>query len=397
MVMRTGREYLAIPGPSVIPERVLAAMHQGSPDIYAPEIEALAASLQADLKRVAGTKHDVAIYIANGHGTWEAALCNIFSPGDHGLFLANRHFGLGWAGMAERLGVKAEVMDFGRSGAIDVARVAEVLKADTTHQIKAVLAVHVDTASSAKNDLPALRAAMDAARHPALLAVDCIASLGCDAFRMDAYGVDLMVAACQKGLMTPPGMGFVFFGPKAAALREQAKCVTHYWDWKPRAAPQEFCNYWDGTAPTHHLFGLRAALDMIFEEGLQAVWARHARLARAYWAALEAWGQGGPLLMNVAAPVERSHAVTAVSAGPGSENLRAWLTANTGVTLGIGLGMAPPGDPARDQFFRIGHMGHVNAQMVLGVIGAVETGLTALQIPHAKGALEAAAGILAGG
>jgi alanine-glyoxylate transaminase / serine-glyoxylate transaminase / serine-pyruvate transaminase len=394
--MRTGREYLAIPGPSVIPERVLAAMHQGSPDIYAPEIEALAASLQADLKRVAGTKHDAAIYIANGHGTWEAALCNIFSPGDHGLFLANRHFGLGWAGMAERLGVKAEVLDFGRSGAIDVARVSEVLKADQAHKIKAVLAVHVDTASSAKNDIPALRKAIDAAGHPALLAIDCIASLGCDEFRMDDFGVDVMVAACQKGLMTPPGMGFVFFGPKAAAMRESAKCVTHYWDWKPRADPQEFWQYWDGTAPTHHLFGLRAALDMIFEEGLPQVWARHARLARAYWAALDAWSAGGPLKMNVAKPSERSHAVTAVSAGPGSEGLRAWLTANTGVTLGIGLGMAPANDPARDQFFRIGHMGHVNAQMVLGVIGAIETGLTALQIPHGKGALEAAAGILAG-
>jgi len=226
-----------------------------------------------------------------------------------------------------------------------------------------------------------------------LLAIDCIASLGCDEFKMDAWGVDLMLAACQKGLMTPPGLGFVFFGPKAAALREQAKCVTHYWDWKPRAAPTEFWQYWDGTAPTHHMFGLRAALDMIFEEGLDQVWARHARLARAYWAALDAWG--APLKMNIPNPAHRSHAVTAVFSGPRSEGLKAYTRDHLGVTLGIGLGMAPVGDPTREQYFRIGHMGHVNAHMVLGVIGAIETGLVKLGIPHGSGALAAAAQVLA--
>ncbi|MEO8530590.1 MAG: aminotransferase class V-fold PLP-dependent enzyme [Deltaproteobacteria bacterium] len=389
----TGRPYLAIPGPSVIPERVLNAMHRAAPDIYSSEMMDMAGGLVRDLKRVAGTKHDAAIYITNGHGTWEAALSNIFSPGDRALVVVNRFFGMGWAGIAERLGVHCDIVDCGSTGSIDSARLSEALAADKHHQIKVVMAVHVDTASSVRNDIPALRAALDAAGHPALLAIDCIASLGCDEFRMDAWGVDLMLAACQKGLMTPPGLGFVFFGPKAAALREQAKCVTHYWDWKPRAAPSEFWQYWDGTAPTHHLFGLRAALDMIFEEGLDAVWARHERFARTYWAALDAWG--APLKMNIPVAAHRSHAVTAVFAGPGSEGLKAYTRDHLGVTLGIGLGMAPVGDVTREQYFRIGHMGHVNAHMVLGVIGAIETGLVKLGIPHGTGALAAAAQVLA--
>ncbi|MDH3262843.1 MAG: aminotransferase class V-fold PLP-dependent enzyme, partial [Paracoccaceae bacterium] len=258
-------------------------------------------------------------------------------------------------------------------------------------------AVQTDTSTSVRSDIRGMRAALDRAGHPALLMADCIASLACDEFHMDDWGVDVMVAASQKGLMTPPGLGFIWFNPKADAARENANCVTAYWDWRPRAAPEEYWQYFDGTAPTHHLYGLREALTMLLrEEGLEAAWKRHARLARAVWAAFEAWGRDGPVVLNVADPAYRSHAVTSVQIGsPHGTALRDWLAENAGVTLGIGLGMAPPGDPAWHGFFRVGHMGHVNAHMILGTMGAIEAGMKALGLPYGRGALEAAAGVIA--
>jgi alanine-glyoxylate transaminase/serine-glyoxylate transaminase/serine-pyruvate transaminase len=197
--------------------------------------------------------------------------------------------------------------------------------------------------------------------------------------------------------MTPPGLGFVWFNDKAAENQKAAACGTHYWDWSTRIEPDNYADHWDGTAPTHHVYGLREALDMIAEEGLGHVWARHAGIARAYWAALEAWQAEGPLELNVPDRTCRSHAVTAVRLGaPNGTALREWVIANTGVTLGIGLGMAPPDDPAWHGFFRIGHMGHVNAHMALGVIGAVEAGLQALGLPHGRGGVEAATRVVAG-
>jgi alanine-glyoxylate transaminase/serine-glyoxylate transaminase/serine-pyruvate transaminase len=393
MAFATGREYLAIPGPSAIPERVLAAMHRPAPNIYEGELIALTASLATDLKALAGTTGDVAMYIANGHGAWEAAAANVFSAGDVALVLSTGIFAPGWGSMAARMGVTVETLDFGKRAAIDPGRVAEVLAADTAHRIRAVVCVQTDTSTSVRNDIAAVRAAIDAAGHPALFLVDCICSLGCEPFHMDAWGVDVMVSACQKGLMTPPGLGFVWYNRKAAEARRG--CLSNYWDWAPRAHPEIYSNYWNGTAPTHHVYGLRAALDMIAEEGREAVWARHARVARAYWAAVEAWG--APLELNVPDPASRSHAVTALRIGaPHATALRDWVSQNAGVTLGIGLGMAVPGDPAWHGFFRIGHMGHVNAHMALGVAGAIEAGLTALGIPHRPGGLEAAAKVFAG-
>ena len=398
MPLSNGRTYLAIPGPSAIPDRVLAAMHRAAPNIYTGELHDVTRSLPADLKALARTEGQVAMYIANGHGAWEAAVSNVFSPGDVALVLATGRFAHGWAEVATAMGVEPRVIDFGKREAVDPARVTEALTADRGHRIKAVAVVQTDTSTAILNDIAAIRAAIDAAGHPALLLVDCICSMGCDRFEMDAWGVDVAVSACQKGLMTPPGLGFVWFSAKAAEAQKTAKCVTHYWNWTPRAEPQEYAQHWDGTAPTHHVYGLRAALDMIAEEGLENVWARHRTLARAYWAALDAWGTAGPMQMNVTDSARRSHAVTAVRTDPPNGTaLRDWLTANTGVTLGIGIGMAPAGDPAWHGFFRIGHMGHVNAHMVLGTIGAVEAGLTALRIPHGPGALDAAATVIAGG
>jgi len=395
--LAAGRAYLAIPGPSVIPDQVLQAMHQPSPNIYAGALVEMTHGLVPDLLRVARTQHNVAMYIGNGHAVWEAALANVIAPGDRVLVPGTSHFGCGWAEVARGVGAEAELLEHGTYARWDLQQVAHSLKADPDHRIKAVLAVHVDTSTSVRNDIAELRAVLDEMKHPALLMVDCIASLGCDRFEMDAWGVDVMVAASQKGLMVPPGMGFVFFNDKAEAQRNTMSRVSRYWDWQPRVHPEYYYQYFNGTAPTHHLYGLRAALDLIHDEGLENVWARHQRLAQAIWTACELWEQGsGPLRLNVTDPDLRSHAVTSLHIGsPDGTRLRDWLEQNLGLTLGIGLGMAPSDTPDWHGYFRLGHMGHVNGQMVMGMLGGIETGLQALQIPHGSGAVEAAAKVLA--
>ena len=393
-----GRSYLAIPGPSVMPERVLNAMHRAAPNIYAGDLTEMVAAMWPDLRRVAGTTQNVAAYIGNGHAAWEAANANLFSRGDQVLVLSTGRFGIGWAESARAMGVQVEVMDFGKSDPVDMGRVEARLREDKAGRIKAVFTTHVDTSSSVLTDIPALRAAIDAAGHPALLGVDCIASLGCDAYHMDAWGVDLTVAASQKGLMTPPGMSFVWFSEKARAAGADADLRTPYWDWRGRAEPAEFWQYWAGTAPTHHLFGLREALSMLHEEGLPNVWARHEVLARAVWAAFDAWSAGNPRIgLNVADPKHRSRAVTAARLGaPDATRLRDWTEREAGVTLGIGLGMALPGTPEWHGFLRVAHMGHVNAHMTLGALAVMQAGMVALDIPHGPGALDAAAQVIAG-
>lgn len=392
-----GQQYLAIPGPSVMPERVLRAMHRSAPNIYEGDLVDLTHGLMPDLRAVAQTEHNVAIYIGNGHAAWEAALANTVAAGEEVLVPSSGRFGIGWADMAEGLGIRTRMLDFGNHAGWDMERIARALSEDTDHAIKAVLAVHVDTSSSYRNDIKGLRELLDDLGHPALLMADCIASMGCDRFEMDAWGADVAVTASQKGLMVPPGLAFVFFNPKAAAVRNAMAQVSRYWDWAPRANPGFYAAHFCGTAPTHHLYGLREALDMIREEGLEQIWSRHARLARAIWAACDVWGREGPLRMNVADESQRSHAVTALRLDtPDGTRLRAWVDQNLGLTLGIGLGMSTPEDPDGLGFFRFGHMGHINGQMIMGLLGGVETGLTALNIPHGAGAVDAAARVLAG-
>ena len=396
MNLRQGQNYLAIPGPSVVPEAVLRAMHRSSPNIYEGELIDITHGILADLKMVAGTKHAATIYLGNGHAAWEASLANVIAPGDKVLVPTAGSFGHGWSEIALGLGAEAEVIDFGRRSPIDPVKVAEALAKDKGNEIKAVLAVHVDTSTSAKSDIVALRKAIDEAGHSALLMVDCIASLGCDRFEMDAWGVDVMVSASQKGLMVPPGLAFVFFNDKADAVREEMRRVSRYWDWRPRSNPEVFYQLFCGTAPTLHLYGMRTALEMIKAEGLEHIWARHEVLARAIWSAVDAWGQGGSLELNIPVADQRSHAVTSLRIGaPFGTALRRWCQDEAGLTLGIGLGMATEDDPKSDGFFRFGHMGHVNAQMILGLLATVQTGLTALKIPHGSGGVEAASEVIA--
>ncbi len=396
MSLANGRTYLAIPGPSAVPDAVLRAMHRASPNIYEGELIDMMPGLKADLRRVARTEHHVAIYMGNGHAAWEAALSNVISQGDLVLVPSTGRFCEGWGEMAEALGASVELLDFGMKSPMDADAIEARLRADTEHKIQAVLAVHVDTSTSIKSDVAAVRAALDAAGHPALLMADCIASLGCDRFEMDAWGVDVMVTASQKGLMLTPGLGMVFFNDRAAEVRATMTRVSRYWDWTPRAHPEHFFQYFGGTAPTHHLYGLRVSLDMMMAEGMETIWTRHEKLASAIWAACEAWGQGGPLSLNVEKRAHRSFAVTALRlGGPDGTRLRRWSEHQAGVTLGIGLGMSEPDDPKGDGFLRIGHMGHVNAHMVLGTLASIQAGFDALDLPYGAGALDMAAKALA--
>jgi alanine-glyoxylate transaminase/serine-glyoxylate transaminase/serine-pyruvate transaminase len=397
MLLNRGRTILSIPGPSVIPERVLNAMHQPSPNIYEGPLIEKTHEIRAMLKDVARTEHDVAIYIGNGHAAWEAALANTLSRGDKILVLVTGRFGFGWSDMAQVLGVECEVIDFGTDTCVDPAQVTEALIADKDKTIRAVLTVQTDTASSVQNDIHAIRMAIDAANHPALYMVDCIASLGVERHEMDNWGVDVMVSACQKGLMTPAGISFVYANPKARAARKSADCVTQYWDWDLRLTPEIFYQNFCGTAPTHHLLGLHEALLMLTkEEGMEDVWKRHEILSSAIWAAVDQWATVGNIRPNIADKSIRSRAVTAIhTANNDAKRLRVWCEQQAGVTLGIGLSLNREAQQAGDGLFRIGHMGHLNVHMVMGTLGAADAGLKALGIEHGRGALEAASRSLA--
>jgi len=402
MSLAYGRDHLAIPGPSTMPSRVLRAMHRPAPNIYAGELVEVTESILVDLNRLAGCTGEAVIYIGNGHAAWEAALVNTLGPGERLLGLCNGRFGRGWAGMATDLGIDVQTLEARPAEPIDPAQLEQILRKDDAQRIRAIATVHSDTSSSTRNDLAALRAAIDAAGHPALLMVDGICSFGCEPFDMAALGVDVYVSACQKGLMTPPGLALVFVGARAQRARADAP-RSPYWDWRPRIAAAMFPDRFCGTPPTHHLYALREALDMLFEEGREAVWARHRALAGVVWAALDAWSSAGDMAPLVAKREHRSLAVTAVRTAEGdAERLRDWCERVAGVTLGIGMDLQhiDPGGTVTTRVpgsaqLRIVHMGHLNPPMLLGTLSSIDSGLKALGIVHGEGALEAATRTLA--
>jgi alanine-glyoxylate transaminase/serine-glyoxylate transaminase/serine-pyruvate transaminase len=384
-----GREFLSIPGPTNVPEAVLAAMHRPAVDIYADELLQMTGRCLRDLKTVFRTETaDTYIYIANGHGGWEAALTNTLSRGDRILVLESGRFARGWGDQGAMLGVEVEILPGDWRKAVDPSALEARLRADTEHAIKAILVVQIDTASGVVNDIPALRRAIDAAGHPALFMVDGIASVGCMPFETDAWGIDVAVTASQKGLMMTPGLAFLAASPRAKAAHAQATLRTPYWDWTARDLSENYRKFC-GTAPEHMLFGLGASLDMLLGDGLEAVWDRHAALARAVQAAVTAWASGGALEFNVLAPAERAPSVTTIlTPGFDPERLRAFARTNFGVILGSGIG------DLSGKAFRIAHMGYANAPMVLGTLGATEAALRALGIPHGSGGVQAAVEVL---
>jgi alanine-glyoxylate transaminase / serine-glyoxylate transaminase / serine-pyruvate transaminase len=385
MVVRAGREFLVIPGPTTVPDEVLQAMHRPAIDIYSGALIRLTDSLFADLGKVFRTAGRCYIYIANGHGAWEAALTNVLSRGDKVLVLESGRFALAWGEAAGKLGADVEVLAGDRRRAVRPAEVEARLRADTARRIKAILVVQIDTATGVMNDIAAIGAAIKAAGHDALLMVDAVASLGCVPFEMDAWGVDVAMAGSQKGLMTPPGLSFVAAGARARAAHARADMRTPYWDWTAREGDVHYQKY-AGTPPEHLMFALRQALDMLLAEGLDSAFLRHRLLAEAVRRAVDVWSQGQALGFNVAEPGERSDTVTTVVMGDGRDPqpLVDYCNAKCGVVLGIGIG------DLSGKAFRIAHMGHVNAPMVLGTLGVIEVGLKALGIPHGAGGAQAA-------
>ena len=384
MTVANGREFLSIPGPTNIPDAVLSAMHHPAIDIYSGNMLEITRTLHEDLPRIFRTTGQTYIYAANGHGGWEAAVTNVLSRGETVLVLESGLFALGWGDMARMLGAKLEVLKGDWRRAVDPAAVNQRLRADTSHEIKAVLVAQIDTASGVVNDIPAIRRAMDAAGHPALLMVDCVASLGCMPFDMDGWGVDVAMAGSQKGLMTPPGLAFVAANDRANAVHQKADLRTRYWDWTFRQGAAHYQKY-GGTPPEHLLFGLRKALDLLLAEGLDHAVRRHALLAEATRRAVGRWVEKGALAFNITRAEERANSITTIltpDRDPGS--LRDYCRENCGVVLGTGIG------ELSGKAFRIAHMGHVNAPMVIGTLGAVEMGLTALGIPHGSGGVQAA-------
>ena len=361
------------------------------PDIYDGELLSVTDEVFDALPGLAGTTSRGFVTISNGHGAWEMALTNTLSRGDLVLILNCGLFAAVWGEMASFNGLDVELVDAELGCANDPAQLEQRLRDDERHEIKAVLTVHADTSSSVRNDIPAIRAAIDAARHPALLMVDCIATMGCERFLMDEWGVDLALAASQKGLMTPPGLGFVWPGARALAAHQGADLRTRYWDWTARTEQGPHYLRYSGTPPVAHLFGIREALRMIAEEGLVPRWERHRALAEAIRVAVETWSAPGGLSLHVGEPSERANSVTTIRTGDvDAIELARICKELMGVTLGIGVRQFE----ARS--FRIGHMGHVNAPMVLGVLGSIEAALLAMGAPLGGSGVAAAASSLSG-
>ena len=384
MSVRAGREFLAIPGPTTVPDEVLRAMHRPAVDIYSGALLALTDSLMRDVARVFNTSGRAYIYIANGHGAWEAALSNVLSKGDKILVLESGRFAVSWGNNAARMGLEVEVLKGDMRHAVRPAEVEARLKADKGGTIKAVLVVQIDTASGVVNDIAAIGQAIRAAGHDALLMVDAVASLGCMPFDMDAWGVDVAMSGSQKGLMAPPGLGFVAANDRAREIHKKAGLRTPYWDWTDREGDQHYQKY-AGTPPEHLLFGLRQALDLLFEEGLENAFRRHQLLAEAVRRAIAVWAEGQVIGFNVIEPSERCDTVTPVlTNNHDPDALRAYCNEKCGVVLGHGIG------ELSGKAFRVAHMGHVNAPMILGTLSVIEMALAALHIPHGKGGTQAA-------
>lgn len=389
--LAAGPPIAAIPGPSVVPQRVLEAMARPMPDIYAGDLLGATDELFDALPAIARTRQRGFVAIGNGHAAWEMSLSNTLSRGDRVLVLECGRFAQVWGEMAAFNGLQVELITapFGRAVSPDL--VAERIAADSARDIKAVLLAHVDTGSSIRNDVPAMRRMLDEADHPALLMVDCIASLGCEQYEMDGWGVDITVGASQKGLMTPPGLGLVWASERAMEAHRTADLRTRYWDWTQRALDGPHYLRFCGTPPVAHVFGLVEALRMIADEGIEARWARHRALADAVRTAVDAWSAPGGVSLYAEEPAERGDPVTAIRGGDVDvARLASICRDECGVTLGVGLG------DLEGRGFRIAHMGHVNAPMVLGVLGTVEAALVSMGAPVGSSGVAAAARVLAG-
>ena len=380
-MIHTGRHFLQIPGPTNVPDRVLRAMNRPVIDHRGPEFAELGREVLEGLHAVFQTAGPVIVFPASGTGAWEAAIVNTLSPGDRVLMFETGHFSSLWRQVAERLGITVEYVPGNwRRGASPLDAEAHLTR-DKQHTLKAVMVVHNETSTGATSRIAEIRAAMDRAQHPALLMVDTISSLGSIDYRHDEWGVDVTVGGSQKGLMLPPGLSFNAVSEKALAANRQARLPRYYWDWPEMLKPNRE-GFFPYTPATNLLYGLREALIMLQEEGLQNVFARHARHGEATRAAVRGWG----LEVQCEEPSEYSNSLTAVMMPEGhdADHLRQVILENFDMSLGTGLSKL-----AR-KVFRIGHLGHFNDLMLAGTLCGVEMGLRLAGVPHRDGGVAAA-------
>jgi alanine-glyoxylate transaminase/serine-glyoxylate transaminase/serine-pyruvate transaminase len=384
---RAGRHFLQIPGPTNVPDRVLRAIDAATIDHRGPEFGRLGREVLDGMKRIFKTRQHVVIYPASGTGAWEAALVNTLSPGDRVLMFETGHFATLWREMAGRLGLDIEFIEGDwRSGA-DPEELERRLRADSGQRIKAVCLVHNETSTGVTSRIAECRQAIDAVGHPALLMVDTISSLASIDYRHDEWKVDVTVSGSQKGLMLPPGLSFNAISDKAVAAQKTAKLPRSYWDWGPMIAANA-TGYFPYTPGTNLLYGLREAIRMLEEEGLDAVFARHQRHAEATRRAARAWG----LEVFARNPAEYSGSLTTVlmPAGHSADHLRGVILDHFDMSLGQGLGKI------KDQVFRIGHLGDFNDLALMGALAGVEMGLKLAKVPYRPGGAQAALEYLAG-
>lgn len=383
---KAGRHFLQIPGPSPVPEPVLAATARQVIDHRSPEFGELGTRVLSKIKKVFKTEHDVVIYPASGTGAWEAALSNALSPGDRIMTYETGHFASLWAKLARKIDLDPVTAGENWRAGVDPDAVEAALRKDTDRAIKAVCVVHNETSTGSTTVVKEVRDAIDAAGHPALLMVDSISGLASADLRMDEWGIDVIVAGSQKGLMLPPGLSFNAVGPKALAASKAAGIRRSYWDWAEMIAFNK-TGYFPYTPATNLLFGLDAAIDMLLEEGLENVFARHARMAEATRRAVQSWG-----MENLcASPRHFSPVLTAVMMpeGHSADAFRSKVLENFNMSLGSGL------SKVADRVFRIGHLGEINELTLVATLAGCEMGFELAGVPHQKGGVDQAMRYLA--
>ena len=378
---RAGRHFLQIPGPSAVPERILLAIARQTMDHRGPGFAEVGEKALSGLKTIFRTEHPVVIYPASGTGAWEAALVNTLSPGDRVLMYETGHFAFLWQKMAAKLGRAPELIEGDWRGGADPDRIAERLRGDRGHAIRAVCVVHNETSTGSVSPIAAIRRAIDDAGHPALLMVDTISGLASIDYRHDEWGVDVTVSGSQKGLMLPPGLSFNALSPRALEASRTATLQRSYWDWGEMLGPNAK-GYFPYTPGTNLLYGLNEAIDMLHEEGLENVFARHARHGAATRAAVQAWG----LEVLCRQQGQESGVLTAVLMPEGSSADRFRAVTLEAFDLSLGNGLSK----VADRVFRIGHLGDFNDLMLMATLSGVEMGLELAGVPHRTGGAAAA-------
>jgi alanine-glyoxylate transaminase/serine-glyoxylate transaminase/serine-pyruvate transaminase len=387
MSYKSGRHFLQIPGPTNVPGRVLEAIARPTINHRGPEFASMTREILEGLQQIFKTRQPVVIFPASGHGAWEAAMVNALSPGDGVLMCETGHFGNLWGSLAERLGLKVDLIPGDWRHGADPEAIEAKLAEDTQHRIKAVAIVHCETSTGVVSRIPEIREAMNRAGHPALLMVDTISSLGSFDYRHDEWGVDVTAGASQKGLLLPPGLAFNAISEKAQAAAKTAGMISSYWDWSTHLGPNQ-SGFFPYTPATNLLYGLREAITLLMDEGLDAVFARHHRHGEATRCAVKAWGLENQCLN----PDEYSDSVTAVRMPEGhdADELRKIILERFDMSLGNGLGKV------KGRLFRIGHLGDFNDLMLAGTLCGVEMGLGLANVPCSKGGVAAALDSLAG-